>query len=233
MEPQVKALEKLLRENTKGGQRDLRDVFRDFVTICALTLSNSCDPRMFESREHEYFTIIAGYDREELERFAHGLALLAQALETTRSDVLGVLWMLLGLGSSDLGQFFTPAPVARLMAELQVGDGQELLAERDEITVFEPACGAGVMLLEMIAALREAGVDVEKRVVFTANDVSRDAVLMCYVQLALVGAQAVVHHQNTLTMETLGEPWCTPAYMRAAIVKKLTQSADPREEEHP
>lgn len=59
-------------------------------------------------------------------------------------------FMSLELGDKHRGQFFTPWSVASMMAKLQF-TGLELLTQ-SFVTISEPACGAGAM---MIAAAAE------------------------------------------------------------------------------
>lgn len=207
-----KNLERLLRENTGGGRRDLRTVFEDFVEMCATTLSNQCDLRSRDSRKAEYLELAGRYSPEELHRFAQALGELALMLGTERRDVLGELWMTLGLGSSEMGQFFTPSSVARLMALMHADAIVEQLTERLYITVNEPACGGGVMMLELMDVLAKRDVDVSTRVICFANDLSRQAALMAYVQFWLAGIPAEVRVMNTLTLEEFGNPWVTPMF---------------------
>ena len=71
-----------------------------------------------------------------------------------------------------LGQFFTPHPVATLMAEISFNDLDLERHPKDRfITVLEPAAGAGVMLLaasRLVAG--RYGADALRRFSFTAID---------------------------------------------------------------
>ena len=46
-----------------------------------------------------------------------------------------------------MGQFFTPYDVSRMMAEMTFDTVDEIIAEQGFVTVQEPACGAGGMII--------------------------------------------------------------------------------------
>ena len=73
-------------------------------------------------------------------------------LQGQYDDALGDLYMAVGYPNKDAGQFFTPYPLARLMAEMQLPETRaeaETIARANsegKITVLDAACGSGVML---------------------------------------------------------------------------------------
>lgn len=85
-------------------------------------------------------------------------------------DVLGDVYMELGSRGrrQGLGQFFTPWPVASVMAKISLGappKGDRL------VTCCDPACGAGVMMLALAnAVLRHYGSDALRAYSFTGCD---------------------------------------------------------------
>lgn len=87
-------------------------------------------------------------------------------------DILGPLYMELAShgGRQALGQFFTPWPVAQMMALISVGTAPE----RDDgslITTIDPACGSGVMMLAAAnAILHGQGPDALRRWSFSGVD---------------------------------------------------------------
>ena len=68
-------------------------------------------------------------------------------------DILGPLYMEIGRGNSALGQFFTPEPIARMMATMTLGEDPEHRGEM--LRVCDPCCGSGVMMLAFGAAVLE------------------------------------------------------------------------------
>lgn len=192
----------------------LWEVFNDVITCAALSVSNAVDLRQRGEREAEYMRIVQRYEREELHRFPQVLSLLLEALEEGPDDVLGELFGALELGNAARGQFFTPYELCKAMAGLAVSkDGiAELIAERGYVSLQEPACGAGAMVIGFAEAMRGHGFNPQQQLHVTAIDVDRRAALMCYLQLSLLHIPAVVVVGNTITLE-VREQWFTPAHI--------------------
>lgn len=198
---------KLFRETAR--YRNRYEVFRDFVTIAAITLHNSA--HMVDALEQEYLTIIGRYERDDIERFPRLLGMLIAVLDSEPWDALGQLFMELNLGSEHVGQFFTPPELSELMARLAHGDSLKDLGGKPFITVSEPACGAGGMILAFTKVLIEAGHNPAEKMWVECRDIDRTAALMCYVQLALWNIPGVVIVGNTIKMEAR-EVFYTPAH---------------------
>ena len=157
------------------------DVFRDFVTMSAISLRNAVVKD--EDLEQEYLRIIASYEKDDQLQFPKLLALLVELLEHEPTDVLGGLFEMLELTSKDKGQFFTPNPISQFMSQIL---GCEDLKHLDKpfITLSEPACGAGGMVLSFVKQVLTAGHNPAERLWVQAIDIDRMAALMCYVQLS-------------------------------------------------
>lgn len=184
------------------------DVFRDFVTMSAIALANAVHKQ--EDREEEYLKLIGSYEKTDQLAFPKLLGLLVQALDFEPRDVLGTLFMDLELGSRDKGQFFTPFPISELMAEIVHGEELKSI-EKPFITLSEPACGAGGMVLAFVKIMLKNGHNPAERLWAQCIDVDRLAALMCYVQLALWNVPAEVLVGNTLSLE-IREVWHTPQH---------------------
>lgn len=195
--------------NSIAHHKHRYEVFRDFVTMSAITLHNAV--RMDEKLEAEYLQIIRRYDKSEVEKICQLFALLVSLLNEEPSDVLGQLFMELDFGSTHIGQFFTPPEVSELIAGLTYGDGLKTL-DKPFISVSEPACGAGGMVLAMVKIMRSHGHNPHEQLFVQAQDVDRVAALMCYLQLSLWHIPAQVIVGNTLTLE-VREVFLTPAYL--------------------
>lgn len=210
--PAEPTMKKLLEANTSYGMRRISEVFRDFCELAALAIRNSVDLNGRDEREQRYLRIISGYTSEEADRFAELLAKLTVELDGELSDVLGHLYMGLDLGSDEMGQFFTPYQVSQLMAGMNAPDFAGHLAEKEFITVSEPTCGSGGMILALAEAMRAAGFNYQKQMHVTAQDIESTAVHMTYIALSLLHIPAVVVHGNTLTQEVT-DRWFTPAHI--------------------
>lgn len=98
------------------------------------------------------------------------------------------------LGNKNTGQFFTPYHVSFMCAEasLQGYEGDHIL------TIHEPSCGGGGMIIAAAAVLSERGMNYQKLMHVVAQDLDWKAVHMTYVMLSLMGINAVVAQGDTL-----------------------------------
>lgn len=216
-----KELAKLL--NSFYGRHNHWQVFSDFCEMGAITFSNAVDFAQREKREERYLQIVKGYNREELDKFAQGLAHLTMALEVGFCDVLGRTFHDLELHNKWAGQFFTPYDVSRMMAKMTVGDAEDIkarIAKRGFVTAQEPAVGSGSMVIALAEAMRDAGINYQQHLHVTAIDVDVKCVHMAYLQFALLHIPAVIVHGNTLSLEEYSH-WYTPAHILDGWTWKL------------
>ena len=105
-------------------------------------------------------------------------------------DILGTLFMRLDLKSVQAGQFFTPWPIAEMMARMTFDRDSflETVRERGTVSVNDPAVGSGVMLLAFAKAVHDcfgrAGTD---RLRLYGSDIDVRCVNMCRIQLRMNG----------------------------------------------
>jgi type I restriction-modification system DNA methylase subunit len=206
----MKEMTKLLVANTGGGRRRVAEVFRDFVELASLSLRQSVDRAGWEAREARYLDVVGRYSRDEVSRFPELLAYVANELDGGLDDVLGRLYMSLELGNDRLGQFFTPFSVSLLSAKLTLPGLLEQLESRPTISMHEPSCGSGGMVLALAQALLDEGINPQRVLRVEATDLDITAVHMTYVHLVLAHLPADVTHGNTLTQE-VHDAWRTPA----------------------
>ncbi|WP_255611204.1 N-6 DNA methylase [Rahnella sp. GSA61A] len=174
-------------------------VFRDFITLAAASIHNgiNCNDEL----EKEYMETVRQYEAKDAERMAMLLAEVVMGLEAESGDFLGSLYMTLELGEAARGQFFTPFCVSRMMAEMQLGDIDSLLADKPFFTVYEPACGSAGMLLAIAEVLREKGFNPTRRLWVSCTDIDHVASGMAYIQLSLMGIAGEVVTGNALSGE--------------------------------
>jgi len=141
------------------------------------------------------------YEAKDAERMAMLLAEVVMGLEAESGDFLGSLYMTLELGEAARGQFFTPFCISRMMAEMQLGDIDSLLADKPFFTVYEPACGSAGMLLAIAEVLREKGFNPTRRLWVSCIDIDPVASGMAYIQLSLMGIAGEVVTGNALSGE--------------------------------
>ncbi len=174
-------------------------VFCDFITLASVSIHNNT---LFDEKlEQEYMETVRQYEAEDTERMAMLLAEVVMGLEAESGDFLGSLYMTLELGEAARGQFFTPFCVSRMMAEMQLGDIDSLLADKPFFTVYEPACGSAGMLLAIAEVLREKGFNPTRHLWVSCTDIDPVASGMAYIQLSLMGVAGEVVTGNALNGE--------------------------------
>ena len=183
--------------NSIAGKYSAYEVFSDWIRCCSLSISNSCQllkDKVWHDREQMYLDTIRKYTKEEVQMFVAMLGMLTETLEEP-SDVLGQVYMESGMGSKAAGQFFTPYHLSELCAELS-------LPKPDEDGIYrinEPSCGGGGMIIAAASALKKRGIDYQRKMHVVAQDLDWKGVYMCYLQLSLLGINAVCVQGNTLS----------------------------------
>ena len=206
------------RINGLSGSRSPYEIFSDWVKLMALAIQNASFPfrhdTLWQKREEQYLKIIEPYKRKE-SVFQEMYALLALLLEENLTDALGEIYMEAGLGNKNTGQFFTPFHVSCACAKLALEgwDGKK------KISLNEPSCGGGGMVISVAKILQDRGINYQRYLQVVAQDLDWKAVYMCYVQLSLLGIDAVVAQGDTLLNpyipgKTSPEcPFYTPKYL--------------------
>jgi len=205
-------------------------VFADFAEMAAISLSNAVDVAQREGREARYLEVVRRYGKEEIAKFPLMLAHLVEALEVDPSDVLGKTFHDLELHNKWAGQFFTPFPVCRMMAQMML-DGraaEEMIEARGFVRASEPAVGSGAMVIALARAFTDAGINYQQHLHVTAVDVDLKCVHMAYAQLAFLHVPAIVIHGNSLSLEEHSH-WYTPAHIMGGWNFKLRRAAETEE----
>lgn len=175
-------------------RHDTRKIFDAFVRFAACALAA-------QTREAEYLDEVKHWEKQDLDVFVQALgALVLEMEERPFEDVLGGYYMEFALshkGQKWNGEFHTPKPICDLMARMTLGDVESLPKDRP-ITVCEPACGSGAMILSVGQACPP---DVRRRLRFTAIDINRVACDMAFVNTTLWGIPTRVIHGDSLSLE--------------------------------
>ncbi|WP_226092956.1 ArdC-like ssDNA-binding domain-containing protein [Dickeya oryzae] len=186
-------------------------VFSDFVHMAAISLYNSIFKN--EELEADYMRRVKRYSKEDASRLAELMGILTMGLEYEVCDFLGSIFMELELSSSRIGQYFTPYSVSYMMGKIQMVPMAEALrsGEREYVTVSDPACGGGAMIIGMYQAMLDEGLNPQKQMFAHCVDLDPVAAMMTYVQLSLLGLPAVVVIGNSLSQE-FSRHLVTPMY---------------------
>lgn len=192
----------------------------DLFECGAIAISNQVDFSQREKREERYLQIIKSYNPDEQkslsEIFGKVFALLTSVVydNGTFNDNLGELFMRCNLGNKTAGQFFTPYHLSEFMARTTMDETliREKTADVGILTVNDPCCGGGGMLIAALDVLRHLGVNYARNCFIDCSDIDERCIHMTYLQLSLAGVPAIVKHQDTLTRKLWGV-WYTPAYL--------------------
>lgn len=213
---------KILKMIEKASYRVSTHEFLSDIFECgAIAISNRFDLAKAEKREEQYRNIMGKYDKavQQLMReiFSEIYILLMNQIHPAVGfdDYLGELYMRSETSSSRAGQFFTPYHLSKACAEITVNQAQvDQYMEQDKIlTVNEPACGSGGMVLALAEILyTKYHFNISRNLFVVCSDIDSRCVHMTYLQLGLAGIPAVIYQQNTLTLETW-DVWETPAYI--------------------
>lgn len=203
--------------NSIARHKHRYSVFSDFVIMCAIALHNAIS--MNKDLENEYLEIVSRYSKEEVNAFCELYAILVNLLEPEPCDVLGTLYTELELTSANNSQFFTPHEVSILLAKITYGEVLDKL-EKPFITLSEPACGAGGMVLAFVSEMLKKGFNPAEKLFVNCIDIDRVAGLMCYVQLSLWHVPAEIIIGDTLSLK-FREVYYTPSYYLGRWETKL------------
>ena len=215
----VKAFESLC------GRHGRWEVWADWIVMCACSISNAVDRVHREKREETYLTLCKKYTGAEMQTMGEMFGMVVAALdENPDQDLLGEIFMTLGLGNEHNGQFFTPYDVCRAMSALTIGDIAAQVERQGWVSAADPACGAGALLVAFANECRRQKVNYQQSVLCVAQDIDFTVGLMCYIQLSLLGCAGYVVIGDTLAHPSTaydrrgliprdeGNVWYTPMY---------------------
>ena len=159
-----------------SGHKSPYQVFYDWCTCMAMAFQNSCDifkdSKIYKQHEELYQNTIKQYSESEQKKLYD--------------------YMEAGCGNKYVGQFFTPFHLSELCARLGV-DGTDKVYHMNE-----PSCGGGAMILATAKALKNAGINYQRRLKVVAQDLDWLGVYMTYVQCNIIGIDAIVVQGDTL-----------------------------------
>ena len=189
------------------GKYSKWEIWQDFIIMMAVSIANTFPGPHRAQREKLYQDHAAKYQVKELDVFAQMAAEVVSALEhNPEQDVLGELFMLLGLSNEWKGQFFTPYNVCRAMAMMTFGPSL-----KDSLAANE---------------CRRQGINYQTSVLFVAQDIDFLASCMCYIQLSLLGCAGYIvvddsimrpaqsYDDRALLPVSSQNVWITPMYYR-------------------
>lgn len=198
--------------------KNISTVFLDFLTLSMCSLAQP----FYRSTnlEQRYKNTICNYTKEQAEEFSKLLALLISALEKKHQDFLGQVFSANNFGNARKGQFFTPYHVSKLMAQINFTDIENQLAENNFVTLAEPCCGSGGIIIAFAEILKEQGYNYQHQLFVEAIDIDETCFKMAYIQLSILGIPARVMLGDTLAWK-FQKVLYTPLYFVNGFEYKL------------
>lgn len=187
-----------------SARYDKYRIFLDLLKLSSFAIYNSF--KKSEEIEKQYLNIVSTYQKEEIEIFAKMFGKLGMMFEEKKeiTDILGEFFSRERLGEARLGQFFTPFHISEFMANIiieQKEDIEKIIEKNGYISLSEPTCGAGGMILAAAKVLKQKGINYQKDLLVHAIDISELCVYMTYIQLSLYGIPAVVYCGDSIAMK--------------------------------
>ena len=197
--------------------KSVSTVFNDFLTLSCCSLAQT----VYRSKnlEQKYLSTIKTYTKEQAEEFSKLLAFLVLGLEQEPRDLLGQVFMSLNLGSQANGQYFTPYSVCKFMAEINFAE-IESFQNNQLITLSEPCCGSGGIIIAFAETLKEQGYNYQHQLFVEAIDIDETCFKMAYIQLSILGIPARVMLGDTLAWK-FQKVLYTPLYFVNGFEYKL------------
>lgn len=220
--------------------RSYYEIVSDFFEMSAIAIRNAVDLRPCrEMYEERYLQTAKHYKPEQLQKFSQALAILQKEISSAVdgnaafADWAGEIYMESKTSNSNLGQFFTPYYVSKVIAlcGLDISHiSAKIAADPDTvITIGEPTCGAGGLIVAAIEELSRQNINYAWNVFVDCGDIDARCVHMTYLTLSLLGVPAVVRRGDALLLD-YKEDWLTPAYIFAYphFVKRIGQGGYPK-----
>lgn len=193
--------------------RSQYEVWSDLMLLYANSLVNNCTRHylmndilkdVWEEREKQYIDTFNKYNEKEQRIIVQMFSLLVLECEQhPYQDLLGEIYMMLGISSKNNGQFFTPFDVCDCMSGLTFDKKSvaKTVHTKGYTSINDPTCGGGATL---ISSAKQCGtlfkkLNYKNHVLFIGQDIDLTCVRMCYIQLSLLGLAGYVLHGNTLT----------------------------------
>lgn len=137
------------------GAKSLYTVWSDLMLLYSIEIANTAmrplkDNELFKDvwneREEQYIRTIKTYNKKEQKIICQMFTMLVLELEKNpNQDLLGELYMTLGISNNRAGQFFTPYSVCELMSGVTINKKQlaKDVHNKGYVIINDCACGAG------------------------------------------------------------------------------------------
>lgn len=178
-----------------------RSLFGDIVEMWAIALLNGFMPKdaAWLNREKRFSAFRAMLNDDGYDLTTRLFSQLALVSQQSRGDWLGELYHQFEANSKSAGQFFTPYSVSSMMARMTFTKDtvDKAIDKQGYVTMQEPACGAGGMVIAAAEAIEALGYDPKQVLRVHALDIDRIPINMTLVQTSLQGVPCYVEQANS------------------------------------
>lgn len=182
------------------GRHSAYAVWNDFIVLAARSLV-----LLGNGSHDQMFTTCCKFGDAELDCVCKLIELMGTALEENPAqDFLGSVQSELALLNKSTNQFYTPFSVAQMMSDMLLQSLDQEIQQNGWISVLDPACGAGSLLIAFADFCRRQGINYQDTVLFVAQDVDFIAAMSCLIQLNLIGCAGYVALGNSLSNPVTG-----------------------------
>lgn len=212
-QPRLDPLAEFVKRIQRFNALDGRDHFRSFIEMayCSYAKVTAGNKERADKLEERYMQIVGTLKPETVREYPELVGLIFNGLLPGGCDFLGSAASQLEALNAHAGQFFTPYHISRCMAEMVLGDLGATLAAKGFVTIAEPACGSGGMILAAADVFKAKGFEPHTSMLARATDVSPLCFQMTFLQLTLRGIPALVQYGDSLGNEAPWEQAWTPA----------------------
>lgn len=200
--------------NAANGRLSDREAYASFVAFASKKLNLASQLKTDKGRVDELNRRIKSSGIEN-KKFEAIFDTLLDALESNMDqDLLGRICERFNMTNFKSGQFFTPYPVNKFMAEINISELDN--SKHNVQSIADPCCGTGVMLIAVVNLIKEKGLPLKNYMMY-AQDIDQTMALSCYIQLALQGVAGMVVIGDSLQPSTApselmdeGNAWMLP-----------------------
>lgn len=192
------------------GKYNTKDVFVDLVTLETYFIYVTLLKQSEKAKEFD--ELMKKYTLNEQKYMWQMLLELSELYKKQDKpyDILGEIFNNLNMVNVKSGQFFTPQSISKAIASINTIDEKEI-QKQGYISLHEPACGTGGMILVFAKELQEKGYDTYRNLFVQCWDIDKNCAMMTFLQLSFYDIPAQVIWGNTLTLKP-NEIFYTPAY---------------------
>ena len=209
-----------------SNSRSEQVVFEDVLKIVGYSMINTVTFK--RDREKAFFEVVNKYNLKEQDQLTYLMSILVNSYSQDKNcDILANIYQKLGLNNKSTSQFFTPPHVADLMSKIALTKEEALNEIKDKgfITISDPSCGSGRLLISSYNQLLDYGVSRDK-ILLIGNDIDVNCCLMTYIALSLKGANLIINHADTLNNKVYDTYYSSYFILNEKLQENLSSNRD-------